>query len=499
MGRVLLGVVLAVLLWVVAATAAQSGTRAVPGLALLRLAAFAVLVAAVVYVLAPHDWPGPGHRLPGYGSLLMLWVAGQIVLLLASVVAVALIGRGSSGQMLRGFITPVFAALALFLGIAYSAAVLTRVSDWLGHVEGTAVLLARPPAVVSWAAVAFGLEIVLVVLLVLYLVVRVSWRVRRGWRAVLTEYDAVPTAPHTPGSGPVPEVSSRARGQAKKIVRMRAIATLTESAGRYLAVLVSPLVLLASYGVVTTLTDWVTPPTPRTYATQYVNPVPGIVTLLYNAGSWVVGLTAVGLVTLVWQAYRNEALRKVVGVLWDLGTFWPRAAHPLAPPCYGERCVPELVARITQLTEQGHGVVVSGHSQGSVLAAATLLKLPAERASRVALLTHGSPLQRLYGRFFPAYFDAGQLGVLAARLPRWRNLWRLTDPIGGPIDPVERHEPLRDPVRFFPTVHEVAYPPVRWHLDYPLDSAYGDELAAAADAVGSGEPLRRTSPGPNSD
>ncbi|WP_344650249.1 hypothetical protein [Cryptosporangium japonicum] len=477
-GRVLLGVILAVLALVVVATAAQGGTRAVPGLPVLRLAAFAVLVASVVYVLAPHDWPGPGHRLPGYGTLLMLWVAGQLVLLVASVVAVTLIGRASRGQMLRGFVTPVFAALALFTGIAYSAAVLTRVSDWLGHVEGTTMLLARPPAVVSWAAVAFGIEIVLVVLLVLYLVVRVTWRVRRGWRAVLAEYDVVPTAPATPGSGPVPEVSSRARGQAKKIVRMRAIAMLTESAGRYLAILIAPLVALALYGVVATLATWATPPTPATYSGRS-----GVVTLLYNAGSWVVGVSAVGLVTLVWQAYRNEALRKVVGVLWDLGTFWPRAAHPLAPPCYGERCVPELVARVTQLTEQGHGVVVSGHSQGSVLAAATLLKLPASRASQVALLTHGSPLQRLYGRFFPAYFSGAQLAGLAARLPRWRNLWRLTDPIGGPIDPVERHGPLRDPVQFFPTAYEVAYPPVRWHLDYPLDTAYGDELAAAAEAV----------------
>lgn len=488
-GRVLLGVVLGVLVLLVAATAAQTGTRRLPGLSVLRLASFAVLVAAAVHVLAPHAWPGPGHRLPGYGTLLMFWVAGQLVLLGLLLVAAALIGRGRSGQMLRGFVSPVFGALAVFVAVAYSAAVLTRVSDWLGHPGDGGTLLARPPAVVSWAAVAFGLEIVLVVLLALVLVVRVTVRVRRDWRAVLTEYDVEPTAPVTPGSGPVPEVSGRARAQAKKIVRMRTLATLTESAGRYLALLVTPLVLLAAYGVVTTLASWATPPTPTAYSDRS-----GVVTLLYNVGSWVVGATAVGLVWLVWQSYRNPALRRVVGVLWDLGTFWPRAAHPLAPPCYGERCVPELVARITQLTEQGHGVVVSGHSQGSVLAAATLLKLPAPLASRVALLTHGSPLQRLYGRFFPAYFDAPQLDALAQRLPRWRNLWRLTDPIGGPIDAIGLHEPLRDPEQFFPTAYEVAYPPVRWHLDYPLDPRYGDELAAAAAAVGAEAPAPADGP-----
>ncbi|TQS42619.1 hypothetical protein [Cryptosporangium phraense] len=484
-GAVVLAAVLLVLVLLVVATAAQGSARGFPGVGALRLASFAVLVASVVYVLAPHSWPGPGHRLPGYGTLLMLWVGAQLVLIGILGIAAVLTGRGSSGQMLRGFVAPVFAAFGIFSGIAYSAALLTRVSDWLGHGRDGA-LLARPPAVVSWAAVAFGVEVVLVVLLALYLVVRVTWRVGRGWRGVLDEYHVTATAPDTPGSGPVPEISGRARQQAKKIVRMRAIADLTESAGRYLALLVLPLVALGTYGVVTTLTHWATPPTPATYSVQYVNPVPGAVTLLYNAGSWVVGATAIGLVWLVSQAYRNEALRKVVGVLWDLGTFWPRAAHPLAPPCYGERCVPELVARITLLTEQGHGVVVSGHSQGSVLAAATLLKLPAARAGRVALLTHGSPLQRLYGRFFPAYFHAQELETLAGRLPRWRNLWRETDPIGGPIEAVERHGALADPVQFFPEPHEVAYPPIRWHLDYPLDPAYGDELAAAAATVRQG-------------
>ena len=154
------------------------------------------------------------------------------------------------------------------------------------------------------------------------------------------------------------------------------------------------------------------------------------------------------------QTYRNARVRRTVGVIWDLATFWPRAAHPLAPPCYAERVVPELVHRATWLAKEQGGLVLSGHSQGSVLVAATVLQLPPEARERTALLTYGSPLCRLYLRAFPNYFSEKVINDIAGAVAggrgqeRWVNLWRRTDPIGGAVGIGDRR--LADPDRFDP-------------------------------------------------
>jgi pimeloyl-ACP methyl ester carboxylesterase len=142
---------------------------------------------------------------------------------------------------------------------------------------------------------------------------------------------------------------------------------------------------------------------------------------------------ATGLVLLAVQAFRDRQLRRAVAVLWDVITFWPRANHPLTPPCYAERTVPELLDRLRALTAEGDTrVVLVAHSQGAVIAAATLLQDDESTAQRVALMTFGSPLRRLYVRNFPAYFGTGALPRLRRRqAPRWINLWARTDPIGS--------------------------------------------------------------------
>ena len=94
-----------------------------------------------------------------------------------------------------------------------------------------------------------------------------------------------------------------------------------------------------------------------------------------NASVFITLSLATGLVLVAVQAYRDRQMRRVVGVLWDVITFWPRANHPLTPPCYAERTVPELRDRLEVLTADADTrVVLAAHSQGTVIAAATLLQ-----------------------------------------------------------------------------------------------------------------------------
>jgi pimeloyl-ACP methyl ester carboxylesterase len=161
--------------------------------------------------------------------------------------------------------------------------------------------------------------------------------------------------------------------------------------------------------------------------------LPGYSPTITRASVFITLSLVTGLVLLAVQAYRDRQLRRVVAVLWDVITFWPRANHPLTPPCYAERTVPELLDRLkVLLADADTRVLIAAHSQGTVIAAATLLQHDDDNRNRVALLTFGSPLRRLYARNFPAYFGTDALPRLRQRQRRrWINLWALTDPIGS--------------------------------------------------------------------
>lgn len=149
-------------------------------------------------------------------------------------------------------------------------------------------------------------------------------------------------------------------------------------------------------------------------------------------------VAAVGLIAATW---RSVGLRRTVGVLFDVGTFLPRAYHPFAPPSYAERAVPELRQRVQDIHEAGGRVVLVCHSQGSIVVSAAVRPpecLSDDVLQSVRLVTYGSPLTTLYHWAFPTVFDRSVMEALARRFEgagrSWDNLFFATDYVGGAVD-----------------------------------------------------------------
>jgi hypothetical protein len=167
--------------------------------------------------------------------------------------------------------------------------------------------------------------------------------------------------------------------------------------------------------------------------------------------------------------------RRGFAVVWDVMMFWPRWFHPLAPPAYGPHAVKRLqqeIRRRARPTEDGLPtcpLLVAAHSQGTIITLIALAGMAETRKrsdlkfegtkpgalDKLGLLTYGCPVDHLYNRYFPSAGFTVIAGALAEDLDaygsepskrRWVNLYRSTDPIGGPLlesldvridDPVE--------------------------------------------------------------
>jgi inorganic pyrophosphatase len=492
------------------------------GVALVGLAAAATL--------------GPAH--PAGRSTPLPWLSGAITALfvgqVAATVALALCcwlaprapasrtsPRAPAGRMIDrpvwlGMAPAVTAGLAWLLQDGIAAGVTLLVADRLGTpgppADGSAGnphTFAVAPPVLWAAATTVGLAGVILIVAAAWLLLRpspstaVAEQIKRAYR-----YQNLDAAP--PGSA--------RRRRADAIIRDWTRGTLVgtvEHLGGWLAIAVG---IVVTAGVVLDLTT-----RPDFFGRSWRWPV--------TVGGWLLGGLVLVLFAVGRQAYASPAWRRTVGVLWDLGTFWPRATHPLAPPCYAERAVPDLLNRITYLVgtweqpeeDAGWGrpprdgdVLVSAYSQGSVIAAATVMQLSEQTCDRVRLLTYGSPLRRLYARFFPAYFGLDALGRLARLLgarpgenvvgarpgedvasARWRNLHRPSDPVGGYIfqefwpyewadeqqrrqatqDQLEHHVDcaLLDPA-FDRAPGDSCYPPTYGHSAYPRDPAFAQAV-----------------------
>lgn len=234
--------------------------------------------------------------------------------------------------------------------------------------------------------------------------------------------------------------------------------------------------------------------------------------------------------------------KRPFGLLWDLVCFLPRAGHPLGPPCYAERAVPELVTRCDRyLTPKadsdvhGHKVILSAHSLGSVIAVGAIFASDGDphlekNVERLSLLTYGTQLRAYFGRIFPELLGPAVLGNhpvepatlvdpnpvvgpgepatsndhdLASLLEvrtgpgRWRSLWRRTDYLGFPVydgvttlaeDPTGASTDATNEVdRAASEVDRTGYMlGVLSHSDYPRTDEYRVELEYLRDRATGG-------------
>ena len=421
---------------------------------MLARAGWVVLAAVAFFGLTrggpPNSLP---DDLPGYSRLAL--ATGLVALVIA--IALLVVIPSNSGERVKPVAT---AALALWALISLLAGSHVRLADWLGDrvldplEEGQATIIYSYGY--DWFALA---SLALVAGAVLAAAIAALWlwirtRSAENVEAIAKEY---------------PEAPADLEGLRwiRSVIRARTVARLSDEAATALGILLAVVLggSLAFYGV-------------RVFTTGSpfgaFGRIPDGWRGLVPVASWVGSMLPLAGLAVMYSSFRNPGTRRRVGVIWDVVTFWPRWYHPLAPPPYSARAVPELGIRLQRLTSDGAAVTLSAHSQGSVVAAASIARLPLTIRSRLALLTHGSPLRRLYGLFFPAYFGVDHLTALARRIDdRWINLFRATDAIGGPIGIGDRHVP--DPVSAERNPGD-PLPPVLGHTFY-LGDAYDQAIA----------------------
>ncbi|GGS99943.1 hypothetical protein GCM10010222_46980 [Streptomyces tanashiensis] len=436
-------------------------------------------------------WSRPGWTssgtLPGDAAFGALTLAqGGLVVALGVVALLLQRPRRDPRTALRGLGGPAVAMLACALAGVMSGGVAQRVADWLdgpatpgmGDHGGPRI---GPPVLLSWQASVIPVLLLLLLAPAALLAVRTVLDARRLRSSVEADYDAA---------------DERDPVRTGQIATGRARASLTDSAPVLVGVVSGATLLL---GAASVAGAWASGNVPGRAFDGAHPAIASLASATQALGSWMIGLGFLLFVTWGRRAYKDASARRTIGILWDVGTFWPRAAHPFAPPCYAERAVPDLTWRMSSWTRgTGGRLVISGHSQGSVLAAAAVWQLRPATRSRVALLTYGSPLERLYGRWFPAYFGPEALSGLNRTVHCWSNLYRATDPIGGPVRvPAEDGRPavdgavLLDPVAYGRTREHPLPEPILGHSDYQADPAFARHRAALLDRLPPALPHQR--------
>jgi len=490
--------------------------------------------------------PQPG-ALPGLAGFLAVLLAVQVALLIVlTVIVVVLAGRARAAgwyetvpPYLRGWLTALVALLGLWLGGLLTAVLTFGVTRILGTPVPSGFVFDTAPAnalAVPWPIYAFGAAPVGLLLGAAPAAV-LLWRRYRGHHREFQSPAAAGPSPVAAAYNASAAAGIDSKGDDASYAKNRGAIAKTWATARLTDEAADVTALALGGGMLAVLVFEI-------LAAVFAGPPghPG------HLGGWLHGLASVfallgvlvagWLVMLLRSAYTDTAKRKTIGAIWDVATFWPRAAHPLAPPCYAERAVPEVVDRIRLLT--GHigadqddvtrlhvaaglpdlartrgitvpagPVLLTGYSQGSVIAPAVIAQLPRDVLGSVALLTLACPARRLYGRAFPAYFGGHQLDALRDLLPagatpygqgrpggRWKNLRRRSDFIGSWVfaepepcldpDYLTEHvdQPCWDPVILVPDANPTPPPTHRhstWWQD-PRTAEVGGYLVALMDA-----------------
>ena len=455
----------------------------------------AVAVAAAHVVWSLNHEPDPARATAiwsGAGPGVVLTIALLFCQTIASAFVVIV------GDVLNG---PHSAATLAGVDESASPARLTRCPAEC--VEPTLVLGAPRPYVWHGVATAFTIGLVLVLFAIVWAVNRKGSRLQQ-----LAEAGSLTPIPGLSPRRGAPMVAMPIGGAVE-----RAVLKARESA-RYAHRAEKMLAALAIFGGVSSAIAF-----QLSVSIEQVGQWDWVAAML-SAGTWVLALVGAGIVAMAAGGGTAGSAARPLGLLWDLMCFLPRAAHPLGPPCYGERVVPELLGRYRfWLTEEGtidasnptellsspRRIVVSAHSLGAVLSVSSLLAITNPTArDRISLLTYGVQLRAYFSRFFPELLGAEVLGtrpVLAAGLftpdpwakdkaknsssatappavrprsarsvlggydpktRRWISLWRQTDYLGFPVIGYPATDPL--------------YPGTRvlgeWYADEVDDSAY---------------------------
>lgn len=386
----------------------------------------ALLVGSTVAMGLVTDYPASRRGIaPGIGDLgrgaAGLALAALVVLIVAAgVLAVQtrkVVAPKAFRPFLGGMTAPVVAALGTFLGVGFTSALAYGVLRLLRPADDpTSMTL---PLFYLRIAFAAGVAVVLVVVIVVVLAV---------WMLVSAKrFAAMVRASAGPDLLPDDQVPGVAR--AWWVARLKFwthwLAIVLAAAGTVLTIAA---VVEAAGDMGATVCR------PSGTWLSDCRDLPGLD--LVTVGTVALVLLGGFLLYLGRRAVGDSGVRRGACIIWDVVAFWPAAVHPLVPPPYSPKVIEDLRRRIEwHVSRPDTTVVLAGHSQGSMIAAAALTRLAPEHRAKVALLTYGSQLQLAYARAFPAYVNYRFLCWLKKDVlsDRWVSLYRETDPFGGPV------------------------------------------------------------------